>query len=239
MAQARQCRRLISAGHHGRALRRHRWSAVRLRYWVRTPPNIYQMILIVTRSCRALAMAYRRGGDEMLTESDGSTINGILAMQSFRTQFSTGYMEDKVPGIAPSQSSLIVAILSLGTIFGSLFAAPGGDTFGRRRSLIASVGVFCFGVIFQVCAHDIPVLLVGRYVDRPPLSLRSREPKVLIGYRLDFSLVLAWGQYPSSFHSINQRWRPSGFEERWCARTNCPLRWAFSLPQSSTYLPMR
>ncbi len=92
------------------------------------------------------------------------TINGILAMPAFRNQFSTGYLEDDMPNLMPSQSSLIVAILSVGTVVGSLLAAPAGDFCGRRKSLIASVGVFCFGVIFQVCSAAIPMLLVGRSV---------------------------------------------------------------------------
>jgi MFS family permease len=95
-----------------------------------------------------------------------STINGILAMQSFRERFSTGYVDltDMKPSLSPSQSSLIVAILSAGTVLGSLISAPLADFFGRRKSLNAAIGVFCFGVIFQVCSSDIPMLLVGRYV---------------------------------------------------------------------------
>ena len=91
------------------------------------------------------------------------TINGILAMAAFRRDFTT-----QAPGhdgqhiIAPSQSSIIVAILSAGTAVGSLLAAPVGDSIGRRLSLLFSVAVFCFGGIFQVCATNIDMLLVGR-----------------------------------------------------------------------------
>lgn len=86
-------------------------------------------------------------------------------MKSFLRQFTTGYEDPKTGtlGLSPSEVSIIVAILSAGTALGSLLAAPSGDIFGRRRSLIAAIGVFCFGVIFQVCAHNIPLLLVGRY----------------------------------------------------------------------------
>ncbi|TDZ40157.1 putative glucose transporter rco-3 [Colletotrichum spinosum] len=94
---------------------------------------------------------------------DTGTINGILSMTAFRRDFSNGYMENGKPAIEPAQSSIIVAILSAGTILGALMAAPMGDTWGRRISLILSVGVFSFGGIFQVCAHDVPMLLVGRF----------------------------------------------------------------------------
>ena len=50
--------------------------------------------------------------------------------------------------ITASQDSLIVSILSAGTFFGALFAAPFGDLLGRRLGLISSAGVvFNLGVI--------------------------------------------------------------------------------------------
>lgn len=84
-------------------------------------------------------------------------------MDSFKDTFSTGYKDaDGHSGISPSQCAIIVAILSAGTVLGALLAAPMGDYVGRRLSLIAAVTVFNFGVIFQVCAQAIPMLLVGR-----------------------------------------------------------------------------
>jgi predicted MFS family arabinose efflux permease len=85
-------------------------------------------------------------------------------MTPFRMQFSTGY-EDKpgVPGISPSQSSQIVAILSAGTFFGALGAAPFADHIGRRLSLILAVAVFTLGVILQTIAYALPTFLAGRY----------------------------------------------------------------------------
>jgi MFS family permease len=93
------------------------------------------------------------------------TINGILAMRSFLDQFSTGFRDAKgQAAITPEQTSIIVSMLSAGTVLGALVSAPVGDYFGRRLSLIGAVAVFCFGVIFQVCADNIPLLLVGRCV---------------------------------------------------------------------------
>jgi sugar porter (SP) family MFS transporter len=93
---------------------------------------------------------------------DTGSINGILAMDTFKAQFSTG-MKNGTPTMTPNQVSLIVSMLSAGTILGALVSAPLGDRFGRRRSLIGAIGIFCFGAIFQVCAADIPLLLVGRF----------------------------------------------------------------------------
>lgn len=93
-----------------------------------------------------------------------STINGILAMSAFKEQFSTGYVRNGQPSISPNETAIIVAILSAGTLVGALIAAPVGDYWGRRKSLIGAVTAFNFGVIFQVCAKAIPMLLAGRYV---------------------------------------------------------------------------
>lgn len=90
-------------------------------------------------------------------------INGILAMSEFKQQFGTTcHDENGALDICSKDSSLIVAILSAGTVFGALLAAPAGDTLGRRYTLLIAVGVFCIGAIFQVCAQDTPMLLVGR-----------------------------------------------------------------------------
>lgn len=94
---------------------------------------------------------------------DTGTINGILAMTSFKNQFSTGYRQDNGSlALEPSQTAIIVSILSLGTVAGALLAAPFGDIFGRRKSLIGAVTLFNFGCVFQVCAQAIPMMLAGR-----------------------------------------------------------------------------
>lgn len=85
-------------------------------------------------------------------------------MKAFRDQFSTGYkdLKDARPNVSPAESSQIVSILSAGTFFGALFAAPLGDTLGRRISLIIAVAIFSFGVLLQTLAMEIPLLVAGR-----------------------------------------------------------------------------
>jgi sugar porter (SP) family MFS transporter len=95
---------------------------------------------------------------------DTGTISGILAMDYWRDQFSTGYKDDKGHlDITASQSSLVVSILSAGTFFGALGAAPIADWFGRRLALIISSGVFTFGVILQTAATALPMFTAGRF----------------------------------------------------------------------------
>jgi MFS family permease len=111
--------------------------------------------------------------EHWLIERDRS-INGILAMDSFTRDFGSPNEAGKLI-IRPSEASNIVAILSAGTAIGALLSAPIGDTIGRRLSLLVSVAVFCAGGILQVCASNIPMLLVGRYGSSCRASRRRGE----------------------------------------------------------------
>lgn len=95
---------------------------------------------------------------------DTGTIGGILAMPYWKKEFSTGYMVKGAPEITAGQTSEIVSILSAGTFFGALSAAPIADWLGRRWSLIFSAGVvFNLGVILQTAATAIPMFVAGRF----------------------------------------------------------------------------
>ncbi|KAJ5157719.1 Major facilitator-type transporter ecdD [Penicillium canariense] len=96
---------------------------------------------------------------------DTGTISGILAMKKWREMFSTGYInpKDNLPDVTSSQSSMIVSLLSAGTFFGALGAAPVADYFGRRIAMILNSIVFCFGVILQTAATSIPLFVAGRF----------------------------------------------------------------------------
>ena len=81
-------------------------------------------------------------------------------MDYWEREFATGNNGD----ITPDQESLIVSILSAGTFFGALFAAPFGDLLGRRWGLMASAGiVFNLGVILQTASTSQPMFIAGRF----------------------------------------------------------------------------
>lgn len=95
---------------------------------------------------------------------DTGTISGILAMPYWQNLFSTGYRNsDGHLDVTASQSATIVSILSAGTFFGALGAAPVADAIGRRLGLITSSIVFTLGVILQTVATAIPLFLAGRF----------------------------------------------------------------------------
>jgi SP family sugar:H+ symporter-like MFS transporter len=85
-------------------------------------------------------------------------------MPYWQDQFSTGYKNPTGHlDVTASQSATIVSILSAGTFFGALGAAPLADAVGRRWGLILSAIVFIFGVILQTAAIRIPLFLAGRF----------------------------------------------------------------------------
>jgi SP family sugar:H+ symporter-like MFS transporter len=86
-------------------------------------------------------------------------------MPAWLETFSTGFKSPLTnkPDITAGQSSLIVSILSAGTFFGALAAAPLADFIGRRRGLMITLVVFSFGVILQVASVAIPLFVAGRF----------------------------------------------------------------------------
>lgn len=92
---------------------------------------------------------------------DTGTISGILAMPYWTRQFAD---PENNYEITASQDSLIVSILSAGTFFGALMAAPFADILGRRWGLFtASAAVFNLGVILQTASTARPMFIAGRF----------------------------------------------------------------------------
>ncbi|KAK4221224.1 general substrate transporter [Podospora fimiseda] len=95
---------------------------------------------------------------------DTGTISGILAMDYWKTEFSTGYRDSNGNlDVSPSETSAIVSILSAGTFFGALTSPLLGDNIGRRWGLVISCWIFNFGVILQTAATALPLFLAGRF----------------------------------------------------------------------------
>jgi len=72
--------------------------------------------------------------------------------------------ETGLPVLTASQSSEIVSLLSAGTFFGALTAAPTCDFFGRKLGLMVSTVVFTIGVILQTASTAIPLFVAGRFI---------------------------------------------------------------------------
>jgi len=110
-------------------------------------------------------------------------------MPYWQDEFSTGHRNPKGHlDISSSQSAMIVSILSAGTFFGALTAAPVGDLIGRRWGLIASTAiVFNLGVILQTVATDIPIFVAGRFFAGYGVGLISALSECEILYKPCFN----------------------------------------------------
>jgi MFS family permease len=62
------------------------------------------------------------------------------------------------------KKSLIVSILSAGTFFGALIAGDIAEWIGRKWTVIMGCCIFTVGVILQVAAHGLGLLVAGRLV---------------------------------------------------------------------------
>ncbi|PPQ64783.1 hypothetical protein CVT24_007869 [Panaeolus cyanescens] len=97
---------------------------------------------------------------------DTGVISGIKEMKAWLRQF--GFASDdlvKNPtgyAISSSTESLIVSILSAGTFFGALAAAPAADILGRKWGIIFATLVFCIGIAMQTAATGVALFVVGR-----------------------------------------------------------------------------
>ncbi|KAF2747702.1 general substrate transporter [Sporormia fimetaria CBS 119925] len=110
--------------------------------------------------CIGLFVAF--GG--VLFGYDTGTISGIIAMKYWKQEFATNRNDAGEPEITASEDSLIVSILSAGTFFGALLAAPVGDRMGRRLGLMFSAGfVFNLGVILQTISTEQDMFIAGRF----------------------------------------------------------------------------
>ncbi|KAI0324563.1 general substrate transporter [Cubamyces sp. BRFM 1775] len=98
---------------------------------------------------------------------DTGQISDILLMPDFLVRFATC----QTPGDASTckfstvREGLIVALLSIGTLFGALIGAPTADYLGRRYAMTVECGVFMIGVIIQITAfHSWVQFAIGRLV---------------------------------------------------------------------------
>ena len=138
-------------------------------------------------------------------------------MDYWKKEFSTGFKDEKgLPAISGSQQSQIVSILSAGTFFGALGAAPLADILGRRIALIISAGaVFNLGVILQTVATEIPMFTAGRFfagLGVGLISALSRFPHTSLLNSLT----------PPQFHYTSPKQHQNGSEVSSSAPTNWP-----------------
>lgn len=145
---------------------------------------------------------------------DTGIINGMLEMT---------YIKEHVAAnghsFTANETSLITAILSLGTFFGALFAPIISDRFGRRFGIMFSSGfIFIIGTILQLVEARFSLLCAGRFISGfgvgiisavIPLYQSETSPKWIRGSIVSlYQWAITWGLFISSAvtqgtHSLN------------------------------------
>ncbi|CCF34994.1 hypothetical protein CH063_06868 [Colletotrichum higginsianum] len=97
---------------------------------------------------------------------DTGQISGMLLFSDFKKRFATGSLgPDGLPQWVPTTQSLMVSLMSIGTLIGALSGAYTADWWGRRRSLSFGVAIFIIGNIIQISAMNSWVhMMVGRFI---------------------------------------------------------------------------
>lgn len=95
---------------------------------------------------------------------DTGQISGMLLFRDFKDRF--GQVEtDEGRDFRPITKSLLVSLMSIGTLLGSLTASYTADWWGRRKSLTFGVGIFIIGNVIQITAVNSWVhMMMGRFV---------------------------------------------------------------------------
>lgn len=94
---------------------------------------------------------------------DTGQISGMQIFEDFDSRFAAGgneYLQD-----TPIILSLVVSLMSIGSLIGALSGAYTADWFGRRWSLTFGVAVFIVGNIIQITAMNSWVhMMMGRFI---------------------------------------------------------------------------
>ncbi|KAH6991408.1 sugar transporter [Ilyonectria sp. MPI-CAGE-AT-0026] len=88
---------------------------------------------------------------------DQGVISGVLVMNNFAKQFPLLANDDTLQG-------WMVAVLTLGAMFGALANGPIADRLSRRWSILLANIIFLIGSIIQAASINIPMIFVGRFI---------------------------------------------------------------------------
>ncbi|KAM0817039.1 putative General substrate transporter [Seiridium cardinale] len=95
---------------------------------------------------------------------DTGQISGMLLFTDFVNRFGQE-QADGTRAWVPIIQSLLVSLMSIGTLIGALSGAYTAEWWGRRRSLSFGVVIFCIGNIIQITAMNSWVhMMMGRFV---------------------------------------------------------------------------
>ncbi|KAL0469598.1 high affinity glucose transporter ght1 [Neurospora intermedia] len=96
---------------------------------------------------------------------DTGQISGMLLFSDFKNRFGQITQPDGSKEFESIIQSLLVSLMSIGTLLGSLTSSYTATWWGRRKSLTFGVGLFIIGNVIQITAmHSWVHMMMGRFV---------------------------------------------------------------------------
>jgi len=90
-------------------------------------------------------------------------VSGVLGMKEFEKTSGSEVSPDHFE-LPTTQKSLIISILSAGTVTGALSAGYFCDRFRRKTTILAANIIYAIGIVLQIVASSVGLLIAGRAV---------------------------------------------------------------------------
>lgn len=156
---------------------------------------------------------------------DTGQISGFLEMKDFLRRFGQHH-DNGVPYFSNVRSGLIVSLLSIGTLFGALIAAPIADWVGRKYSVIVWCAIFSVGMIVQISAtNEWYQVMLGRLVAGfgvgalsllVPMYQAETAPRHIRGAMIStYQLMITFGIFLAAVFNYGAERHQSGNAASW------------------------
>ncbi|KAL5518389.1 hypothetical protein ACEPAH_71 [Sanghuangporus vaninii] len=117
----------------------------------------------VTMSIFSVVLALLASMGGFIFGYDTGQISDILLMDDFRQRFAE--CDRGLCTFSDVRSGIIVALLSIGTLIGSLIGAPTSDFCGQRNAMSINCGIFSIGVLVQITSFRFWLqFAIGRFI---------------------------------------------------------------------------
>lgn len=120
----------------------------------------------------AIFVSIFAGFGSFLLGYDAGVMSGIFDMKYFQEKYGFIQIDGKYE-ISPTDKSLTISMLFIGGFFGSSFAQPCDDFFGRRWGIITGCIIFIIGVICELISWTMFIFIIGRIIAGVGLGLTT------------------------------------------------------------------
>ncbi|KAL5119606.1 hexose transporter hxt5 [Pleosporales sp. CAS-2024a] len=178
---------------------------------------------------------------------DTGQISGFLGMKDFVRRFGQRHA-DGTYYFSNVRSGLIVALLSIGTLFGALIAAPIADKVGRKYSIASWSMIVCVGIVVQISSTDKWYqVMMGRFVAGlgvgalsllVPMYQAETAPRHIRGALIaTYQLMITFGIFVAAVFNYAAEKHQSGKPASWRITMGLTFVWAVILSVGILFFP--